>query len=335
MALSDLTRDAVLQAIAEFDQLGREAFLDHYGFSHARDYFVVHEGRQYDSKAIAGVAHRFIAPGGRALPPADFSGGEVTVEKTLRALGFEFEHAGRNPDWTRDELILALDLYMRNPRSPPGKSSKEVSALSETLNRLGERLGLLVNGKYRNINGVYMKLMNFRRFDPEAVASGRSGLRRGNSDEEAVWQEFASDLARLKATADAITSALANSADWSIELPPIDDAFTEAPEGRLLTRIHLVRERNRKLVERKKAAALVRMGRLFCEVCDFDFEARYGDRGRGFIEAHHTKPVHTLGEGAMTNIGDLALVCANCHRMIHAVRPWLTLIELRSLLRTT
>jgi hypothetical protein len=35
----------------------------------------------------------------------DFGGGEATVERTLRALGFEFEHAGRTPDWTRDELV--------------------------------------------------------------------------------------------------------------------------------------------------------------------------------------------------------------------------------------
>jgi hypothetical protein len=32
------------------------------------------------------------------LPNIDFGGGEATVEKTLGALGFEFEHAGRNPD---------------------------------------------------------------------------------------------------------------------------------------------------------------------------------------------------------------------------------------------
>ena len=128
-------------------------------------------------------------------------------------------------------------------------------------------------------------------------------------------------------------AALRDGADWSNELPPLDDDFTEAPEGRVLTRVHLVRERNRKLVNRKKAAALSQSGRLLCEVCDFDFEARYGGRGRGFIEAHHTKPVHTLMEGAKTTLADLALVCANCHRMIHAARPWLELDELRALLK--
>lgn len=43
----------------------------------------------------------------------------------------------RNPAWSRDELILALDLYMTNPASPPGKGSKAVADLSKTLNDIG------------------------------------------------------------------------------------------------------------------------------------------------------------------------------------------------------
>ncbi len=240
---------------------------------------------------------------------------------------------GRNPPWTRDELILALDLYLRNPQSPPSKTSKEVAELSETLHLLGQRFGRLVAGKYRNPNGVYMKMMNFRRFDPRATASGRIGLTRGNRDEEVVWNEFANDLAHLKAVANTIVAALRNEDEWSSEAPPYDDDFSEAPEGRVLTRVHVTRERNRKLVDQKKAAELARSGRLRCEVCDFEFEARYGERGRGFIEVHHTKPVHTLEEGAKTKLTDLALVCANCHRMIHASKPWLELHELRALVR--
>ena len=206
MALSDLTADAVLKAIAEFDQLEREAFLERYGFGPARSYFLVHEGRQYDSKAIAGVAHRFARPDEGALTADSFSGGEATVAAKLDELGFVVtsegggaERAplgGRNPDWTRDELVLALELYLRNPRSPPGKASKEVAELSATLRLLGERLGWVRDDKFRNVNGVYMKMMNFRRFDADVIASGRVGLTRGNSDDGAVYREFASDPAR-------------------------------------------------------------------------------------------------------------------------------------------
>lgn len=129
-----------------------------------------------------------------------------SVVSRLRELGFTVVEtsegkpettSSRNPTWTRDELILALELYMRNPRSPPGKNSKEVVELSETLNLLGRRFNRLADGKYRNTNGVYMKMMNFRRFDPTATANGQVGLTRGGKNEEVVWNEFASDVGRL------------------------------------------------------------------------------------------------------------------------------------------
>jgi hypothetical protein len=59
MSLAELTREAVLTAIAEFDPLGRAAFLESYGFGPARESFVELNGQHYDSKAIAGAAHRY------------------------------------------------------------------------------------------------------------------------------------------------------------------------------------------------------------------------------------------------------------------------------------
>ena len=88
MALSDLTQNSVLQALAEFNELGRDAFLDRYKFGKARGYFVVHNGRRYDSKAIAGAAHAYTSSNARALKASDFSGGEKTVASKLRELGF-------------------------------------------------------------------------------------------------------------------------------------------------------------------------------------------------------------------------------------------------------
>ena len=87
MALSDLTAEAVMRAIQEFDQLGRDAFLNKYGFGKARTYEVWIDGRSYDSKAIAGAAHGYLF-GHAALTPDQFAGGEATVQKTLERLGF-------------------------------------------------------------------------------------------------------------------------------------------------------------------------------------------------------------------------------------------------------
>jgi len=60
--------------------------------------------------------------------------------------------------------------------------------------------------------------------------------------------------------------------------------------------------------------------------------AEYGDHGDGFIECHHTKPVSELQVGEKTKLSDLALVCSNCHRMIHRKRPWLSVDGIRTLL---
>ena len=106
------------------------------------------------------------------------------------------------------------------------------------------------------------------------------------------------------------------------------------PEGKTKERIHLSRERNPELVRQAKLAALRRDGRLECACCGFDFQTAYGDVGKGFIEAHHTKPISTLHEeGETVHVEDLALVCSNCHRMLHRRRPWLDTDELTTLLK--
>jgi hypothetical protein len=86
MSLSDITSASVKDAINEFDQLGRAAFLKKYGFGRAREFYLAHGGRVYDSKAIAGAAHGFARS--KALQPNEFSGGEGAAAGKLRALGF-------------------------------------------------------------------------------------------------------------------------------------------------------------------------------------------------------------------------------------------------------
>ena len=88
-----------------------------------------------------------------------------------------------------------------------------------------------------------------------------------------------------------------------------------------------------KLTKRKKEQVLREKGILICEVCGFEFVNVYGNRGEGFIECHHTKPVSQLSLGEKTKTSDLSLVCSNCHRMIHRKQPWLSIGELTELLQ--
>ncbi len=89
--LNDLTRRGVESAVAEFDRIGREAFLAKYEFGKARGYFLVVNGRRYDSKAICGAAYGYDFPAVGALRPADFSGGNATVARVLGQLGYQVE----------------------------------------------------------------------------------------------------------------------------------------------------------------------------------------------------------------------------------------------------
>jgi 5-methylcytosine-specific restriction protein A len=329
VSLANLTRQSVKAALAEASRIGQSEFLERYGFKPARQFFIVWNGARYDSKAIAGAAHGYL-PEKSPLTARDFSGGEATVARRLRQLGIEVSEGGeRSPNWTRDELILALDLYLRFKGNPPGKGSAEIIGLSAILNRLS-RSAQEGRSDFRNPNGVYMKLMNFRRFDPVYQAQGKSGLVRGNKLEEAVWRDFASNPQRLARTAEAIRANLEVSTNEDVPF----DGIEEAEEGRTLTRAHLVRERSRKLVEAKKAACLKATGALCCEACSFEFGRAYGERGRGFIEVHHALPVHQLSPGVKTRLSDLHLLCANCHRMVHARRPWLTLDQLKDCIQT-
>jgi hypothetical protein len=86
VAWGQVRREHVLAAVREFDRLGQADFLDTYHFGPARQYLLEYDARQYDSKAILGVAY-LLATGIR-VTAQDFSGGRHGAAKVLRSLGF-------------------------------------------------------------------------------------------------------------------------------------------------------------------------------------------------------------------------------------------------------
>lgn len=106
----------------------------------------------------------------------------------------------------------------------------------------------------------------------------------------------------------------------------------EAEEGGIFTVTHSARERSPGLAVAAKAAFLQKHGRLFCEACGFDFGAQYGQRGRDFIEAHHSVPLSKLSGRTLMRARDLRMLCSNCHRMVHCSEPWLSMEELMEIL---
>ena len=113
MPLSDITRAAVLRAIEEYDSLGQDDFLERYGFGPARQYVLLHDGNRYDSKAIVGVAYGFLAGNG-PLASGDFSGGEATVGRLLRGLGFSVQVGEALSADRLVRLLSKLQVYRRD-----------------------------------------------------------------------------------------------------------------------------------------------------------------------------------------------------------------------------
>jgi hypothetical protein len=115
----------------------------------------------------------------------------------------------------------------------------------------------------------------------------------------------------------------------------IDNSNTNGsfPEGKIVERRHKSRERNSELIESAKKIFWRTHGKLFCQICNFDFERIYGDLGRNFIEAHHTVPVSEMKEGHLTTIDEIAFVCSNCHRMLHRRRPWLNIDNIKKIIK--
>ncbi|MYV53074.1 HNH endonuclease [Streptomyces sp. SID3212] len=319
-----ITRESVLKALAEHDELGRVAFLAKYGFGEARSYVLVHEERKYDSKAIAGVAHQWDQ--GRALAPHEFSGGKDHAVAWLKRAGFQVK-AINNPDWARDEIILACQLVMANDWKGLDAQDSRVAELSDLLQLLPIHAEAERNEKFRNLNGVARKTFDIATRHPEYQGKPTNG----SALDVAVLEQFLARPDEMTEVARLIRGGI-EAGDLRSLAPTEEEEFDDdhsAPEGRLLMRRHRARERNKGLRKKKIASVLQRGGRLACEACGFDFERVYGERGEGYIECHHVLPLHVAGEGR-TKLSDLALICANCHRMIHRRAPWPTPGELRA-----
>jgi hypothetical protein len=86
---SHVTRDHVLRAIGEYDQLGPEAFFAAHGFGPSRSYELVWDQRRYPHKAILGTAYQLAT--GQRLAPGDFEGGKSGAVAVLTKLGFTIQ----------------------------------------------------------------------------------------------------------------------------------------------------------------------------------------------------------------------------------------------------
>jgi 5-methylcytosine-specific restriction protein A len=229
-------------------------------------------------------------------------------------------HGHGNPDWTRDEVILALDLYFDCKGNVPGPSDSRVKEVSDLLRAFPHHSVAARKESFRNPDGVAFKLQNLRQ-----VATGK-GLANVSWTDRVVWDEFGRDPQRTKQLATLIRAGIAIVEKAREDLVLSDELFAE---GRVVTETHLRREREprlrTRLLEQRRAS-----GGLRCEVCGCESYGHASPLSEAIFEVHHVLPL-AAGQERKTQLKDLALLCANCHRMIHRAisqtKRWLTIPE--------
>ncbi|GAA0236216.1 hypothetical protein GCM10009527_035890 [Actinomadura nitritigenes] len=232
-----------------------------------------------------------------------------------------------NPNWVWDEIVLVCDVVADNNWKDSNPPDPRVLELSELLQRLPFHSPAVRGRAFRSPSSVGHKMADIATSHRNYKGKPKKGGRLAGE----VLQAFLDDPERMKSAAKLIRTGIESGT--LLNLSPVedfDDYEVSVPEGRLLLRRHLVRERNRKLRSQKVAQARKTHGEVACEVCGFDFERTYGPDGADYIECHHVVPLHASGE-TRTKLADLALLCANCHRMIHHRTPWRTPAELGKL----
>ena len=333
MGLVDITEAGVLAALAEFDRLGRDTFLSTYGFSRAHAYFLRHQGGLYDCKAIAGYAHGEV-PGQPRLTSDDLTGNEPSVARQLQdRLGFAVEvHRGF---WTRGELILACDLVWANGWHELRTEYPAVIELSQLLHRYWVHPVAIRSENFRSPGSISRKTSDIA----TQHASYTRIRTRGNKLDGLILEEFEADPELMHEQAQALRAAIEAG---SLSSDPVDDLADDGrratrpedegvPEGEQQEQTYLRRVRDRGIRDRAIQEYRQRNGGVACEACGFDFAAVYGPHGQDYIECHHRTPLSQSG-ATITRVGDLILLCANCHRMIHRRKPWLSTDDLTRLI---
>lgn len=89
--------------------------------------------------------------------------------------------------WTRDEFILALDLYFRTPFGQIHKNNPDIIKLAEFIGRTPSSVG--------------MRLSNYANCDPKLKAAGIKGLDGGKEKCQPYWDEFANSRGKLMSAA--------------------------------------------------------------------------------------------------------------------------------------
>lgn len=234
----------------------------------------------------------------------------------------------RNPPWVEDELLVVLDIYLSTHRVLEETDPRVVEA-SELLNRLPLHAQAGAPG-FRTPDAVVLRMANYRSYDPSTAAKGMTNAGRRA---ERVWERYSRNASEVRELVTSIR-AMANGAGTTSGLAEAPDPDEEGVlEGRLIYRAHRRRERDPAIRARKLRQLAAAGIRPACEACGLVPDLVFGPGSDPVLECHHVHPLQ-LGERT-TNVADVALLCASCHRAIHLRGLLVSVQEMREGLPTT
>ena len=228
--------------------------------------------------------------------------------------------------WSRDEYILTLNLYYKFRKGGPSKNHPEVIKCSNLLRSMNPSASI-EDDKYRNSNGVYLRLMNYRSCDPFWLEQGKAGMNSGSKGKcKEIWEEFEDHPEEVQELANQIQ--LENFSN-DIIVNGHSENNNGVKEGKKLLRIHYSRER--KSQRKKKLKQFLKdHGKIFCEACDSEYKNyKTIAQVERVFEVHHKVALSNSLNTVETKLDDLVVLCANCHRAVHSVTPYLEVNELK------
>ena len=229
-----------------------------------------------------------------------------------------------NPDWNREETILALALYNELNGKIPSGSDRRVQELSNVLRALPYHANVSRKPTFRNPDGIAFKLQNLRQ-----IGTGK-GLPNVSVTDRQVWLDLGNQPQRVKELASMIRDA-AGVPD--LVVPTTEEEDFEFAEGRLITTLHRRRERSPRL-RVKLLISRKRRGKIACDMCGIHPIATNPAILEAQFEVHHVIPL-SADASPITRLADTALLCASCHRLLHKAiaveKRWLDIAQAKQI----
>lgn len=233
----------------------------------------------------------------------------------------------RNPDWIREELILALDLYFKLDYGQMHGRNSLIIQLSEDLRNLNIHQDIPDKAKFRSVNSVALKLANLKKSDQNF--SGK-GMKDGGRLEKEIWTQYHTHRDKLSKEAVLIRQ---------IYLKPQSDAKVIVAEKKIgyksefLFQVHKNRETDPLAIKVKKEIVLATTNKLKCEVCGFDSHSFYGEIGDDLMEIHYDKELKNEPRIEQSEMNDFVIVCSNCHKTLDKNFGLIDAADLKKLIR--